>query len=93
MCDACFQTGDLNEKGDSSPPPKRSCLADGSAKRVTFNPNVQERALHRAPSPVTLKEVANIVVRFLDPFYTQGKFATKVRYFSRRCHVTWNLGG
>ncbi|TWW69611.1 ATP-dependent DNA helicase Q5 [Takifugu flavidus] len=70
-------TGDVNQEGDSSPPLKRSCPADGSARRVTFNPDVQERPLHQAPSPVTLKEAADIVVRYLDPFYTQGKFATK----------------
>uniref|UniRef100_A0A8C9X4D2 ATP-dependent DNA helicase n=1 Tax=Sander lucioperca TaxID=283035 RepID=A0A8C9X4D2_SANLU len=49
-------------------------------RRVTFNPNVQERALipaNEPPKPVTLKEAADIVVRYLDPFYTQGKFATK----------------
>lgn len=37
---------------------------------------------------MTLKEAADIVVRYLDPFYTQGKFATKVRYFGQLCHVT-----
>ncbi|XP_070779385.1 ATP-dependent DNA helicase Q5 [Enoplosus armatus] len=64
---------------ESSPPAKRSRPADGSGRRVTFNPNVQERALHpvNEPKPVTLKEAADIVVRYLDPFYTQGKFATK----------------
>lgn len=72
------QTGDADEKGDSSPPPKRSCPADGSSRRVTFNPHLQERVLHQEASPVTLKEAADIVVRYLDPFYTQGKFATKV---------------
>uniref|UniRef100_A0AAQ5Z1J3 ATP-dependent DNA helicase n=1 Tax=Amphiprion ocellaris TaxID=80972 RepID=A0AAQ5Z1J3_AMPOC len=29
------------------------------------------------PKPVMLKEAADIVVRYLDPFYKQGKFATK----------------
>jgi len=49
---------------------------------VTFNPQVQESLLEVAnepPKPATLKEVADIVVRCLDPFYKQGKFATKVR--------------
>ncbi|XP_070703751.1 ATP-dependent DNA helicase Q5 [Pempheris klunzingeri] len=62
---------------ECSPPAKRSRPAD---RRVTFNPTVQERALHpvnEPPKPVTLKEAADIVVRYLDPFYTQGKFATK----------------
>uniref|UniRef100_A0A8K9XFP0 Uncharacterized protein n=1 Tax=Oncorhynchus mykiss TaxID=8022 RepID=A0A8K9XFP0_ONCMY len=31
----------------------------------------------KAPKPVSLKEVADIVVRCLDPFYTQGKLAIK----------------
>jgi hypothetical protein len=31
------------------------------------------------PTPATLKEVADVVVRCLDPFYKQGKFCTKVR--------------
>ncbi|XP_034449921.1 ATP-dependent DNA helicase Q5 isoform X1 [Hippoglossus hippoglossus] len=64
----------------SSPPPKRSRPPDGSSRRVTFNPNVQERALQPAsepPTPLTLKEAADVVVRYLDPFYTRGKFATK----------------
>ncbi|KAK2833686.1 hypothetical protein Q5P01_017575 [Channa striata] len=73
------QTQTVTDK-QSSPPAKRSRAADGGSKRVTFNPNVQERALHpviELPKAVTLKEAANIVVRYLDPFYTQGKFATK----------------
>ncbi|XP_034749199.1 ATP-dependent DNA helicase Q5 isoform X2 [Etheostoma cragini] len=71
-------TGDIKvNKSESSPPAKRSRPLD---RRVTFNPNVQERALlpsNEPPKPVTLKEAADIVVRYLDPFYTQGKFATK----------------
>ncbi|XP_049924504.1 ATP-dependent DNA helicase Q5 [Epinephelus moara] len=62
---------------ESSPPAKRSRPAN---RKVTFNPQVQERALlpvNEPPKPVTLKETADIVVRYLDPFYTQGKFATK----------------
>uniref|UniRef100_A0A672Y969 ATP-dependent DNA helicase n=1 Tax=Sphaeramia orbicularis TaxID=375764 RepID=A0A672Y969_9TELE len=73
-------TDDMRAKRDTSPPAKRSRPADGTSRRVTFNPTVQERALHavnEAPKPVTLKEAADIVVRCLDPFYTQGKFATK----------------
>lgn len=71
---------DVKANRESSPPAKRSRPADG--RRVTFNPNVQERALlpvNEPPKPVTLKEAADIVVRYLDPFYTQGKFANKVR--------------
>ncbi|TKS91774.1 ATP-dependent DNA helicase Q5 [Collichthys lucidus] len=69
---------DVKANRESSPPAKRSRPADG--RRVTFNPNVQERALlpvNEPPKPVTLKEAADIVVRYLDPFYTQGKFANK----------------
>uniref|UniRef100_A0AAQ5ZQA2 ATP-dependent DNA helicase n=1 Tax=Amphiprion ocellaris TaxID=80972 RepID=A0AAQ5ZQA2_AMPOC len=65
---------------DLSPPAKRSRPTDGHSRRVTFNPSVQERALHPVnvpPKPVMLKEAADIVVRYLDPFYKQGKFATK----------------
>lgn len=53
---------------------------------MTFNPTVQEKTLHpvhEPPKSVTLKEAADIVVRYLDPFYTQGKFATKVRDIQR----------
>ncbi|XP_071330195.1 ATP-dependent DNA helicase Q5 isoform X2 [Trachinotus anak] len=73
-------TDDMKGNKESPPPAKRSRPADGSTRRVTFNPNVQERALHpvsEPPKSVTLKEAADIVVRYLDPFYTQGKFATK----------------
>ncbi|XP_058509863.1 ATP-dependent DNA helicase Q5 isoform X1 [Solea solea] len=73
-------TDDTRADGESSPPVKRSRPADGSSKRVTFNPKVQERALqprNEPPKTVTLKEVADIVIHYLDPFYTQGKFATK----------------
>lgn len=63
-----------------SPPAKRSRPSQGSRKKVTFNAAVQESSVTPAkdpPKPVTMKEVADIVVRCLDPFYTQGKFATK----------------
>uniref|UniRef100_A0A3Q3R753 ATP-dependent DNA helicase n=1 Tax=Monopterus albus TaxID=43700 RepID=A0A3Q3R753_MONAL len=69
------------EERESPPPAKRSRLADSSSsRRVTFNTNIQERALHPVNEPlkpVTLKEAADIVVHYLDPFYTQGRFATK----------------
>lgn len=72
----------MKAKRERSPPAKRSRIAEGSGRRVTFNPDVQERATKCAteqPKPATLKEAADIVVHYLDPFYTQGKFATKVR--------------
>lgn len=87
MLRVCFQlTGDVKVNGESPPPAKRSRPADSggstSRRRVTFNPTVQEKVLHpvnEPPKSVRLKEAADIVVRYLDPFYTQGKFATKVR--------------
>lgn len=83
----CFQSpGDGKLSGESPPPAKRSRLADSGKRRVTFNPTVQEKTLHpvhEPPKSVTLKEAADIVVRYLDPFYTQGKFATKVREIQR----------
>uniref|UniRef100_A0A3Q1FCI0 ATP-dependent DNA helicase n=1 Tax=Acanthochromis polyacanthus TaxID=80966 RepID=A0A3Q1FCI0_9TELE len=71
---------DIKEKRDLSPPAKRSRPTDGLDRRVSFDPSVQERALHPTKEPlkaVTLKEAADIVIRYLDPFYTQGRFATK----------------
>ncbi|XP_055741771.1 ATP-dependent DNA helicase Q5-like isoform X2 [Salvelinus fontinalis] len=71
-----------SEEREALPPAKCSCPLQDSRKKVTFNPNIQETVLEpgspsKAPKPVSLKEVADIVVRCLDPFYTQGKFATK----------------
>ncbi|CAN9505741.1 unnamed protein product [Ophioblennius macclurei] len=71
---------DTKTTGGTSPPAKRSRRSSGTTKRVSFNPTVEERELHPIPEPpkaVTLKEAADIVVRYLDPFYSQGKFATK----------------
>ncbi|XP_068434853.1 ATP-dependent DNA helicase Q5 [Clinocottus analis] len=70
-------TDDMKADRRSSPPVKRSRPAD---RKVTFNPDVQERPLlpvSELQKPVTLKEAADIVVRYLDPFYTKGKFANK----------------
>lgn len=79
-------TDDMKANGTPSPPAKRIRLAEdhGKRKRVTFNPRVQQKEStphprNVSPNTVTLKEAADIVVRCLDPFYTQGKFATKVR--------------
>lgn len=75
-------TDDVKVDRELSPPAKCRRATGGSSRRVTFNPNVQERPLlplSEPPKPVTLKEAADIVVRYLDPFYTQGKFASKVR--------------
>uniref|UniRef100_A0A8C2X0B7 ATP-dependent DNA helicase n=1 Tax=Cyclopterus lumpus TaxID=8103 RepID=A0A8C2X0B7_CYCLU len=79
----CVQfTDDMKADRGSSPPAKRNRPTD---RKVTFNPDVQERALlpvNEPPEPVTLKEAADIVVRYLDPFYTKGKFANKVLFKS-----------
>ncbi|KAM6905350.1 ATP-dependent DNA helicase Q5 [Xenentodon cancila] len=75
----------------SPPPAKRSRPADKSNRRVRFNLNVQERALKPAskpPTPVTLKEAADIVVPYLDPYYTRGKFATKELFKSFARHLS-----
>ncbi|TNN83388.1 ATP-dependent DNA helicase Q5 [Liparis tanakae] len=75
-------TGDVKADRGSSPPAKRNRPTE---RKVTFNPDVQERALQPAsepPEPVSLKEAADIVVRCLDPFYTRGKFANKVLFKS-----------
>ncbi|XP_034047111.1 ATP-dependent DNA helicase Q5 [Thalassophryne amazonica] len=74
-------TDDTKATRESSPPAKRSCTTeDVSSRRVTFNPNVQERVLHPVNQPskaLALKDAADIVVRCLNPFYRQGKFANK----------------
>nr|XP_020513060.1 ATP-dependent DNA helicase Q5-like [Labrus bergylta] len=72
--------GNAKANNELSPPAKRRRPADGRSKRVTFNPDVLERDLHpvsKCPPPVTLKEAADIVVRYLNPSYIKGKFATK----------------
>uniref|UniRef100_A0A3Q3G0N7 ATP-dependent DNA helicase n=1 Tax=Labrus bergylta TaxID=56723 RepID=A0A3Q3G0N7_9LABR len=77
----CVQLpGNAKANNELSPPAKRRRPADGRSKRVTFNPDVLERDLHpvsKCPPPVTLKEAADIVVRYLNPSYIKGKFATK----------------
>ncbi|XP_030646238.1 ATP-dependent DNA helicase Q5 [Chanos chanos] len=69
------------QDSESAPPAKRSRPLMENKRRVTFNPVVQESRLQPVISSsekaVMLKEAADIVVRCLDPFYKQGKFATK----------------
>lgn len=75
---------DRSEVRAPSPPVKRRRVLKDT-KRVTFDPVVQETQVEAlngdgagiSRKPVTLKEAADIVVRCLDPFYKQGKFATK----------------
>ncbi|XP_077395036.1 ATP-dependent DNA helicase Q5 isoform X2 [Festucalex cinctus] len=62
-------------KEEEPPPAKRGRLLDksdctGSSGRITHTEE-------EPSSAVTLKEAAGVVIRYLDPFYTQGKFANK----------------
>ncbi|KAG7281146.1 hypothetical protein CRUP_032849 [Coryphaenoides rupestris] len=83
-----------SERSPSPPPPakgSRPAQDPASRRKVTFNPQVQESLLEVAnepPKPATLKEVADIVVRCLDPFYKQGKFATKELFKSFARHLS-----
>uniref|UniRef100_A0A8C5SEZ0 Uncharacterized protein n=1 Tax=Laticauda laticaudata TaxID=8630 RepID=A0A8C5SEZ0_LATLA len=56
-------------------------------KKVTFDPNLSQddkegttRAIQPPSKTLSLKETANIVVKYLTPFYKSGKFASKVGY-------------
>ncbi|XP_026523244.1 ATP-dependent DNA helicase Q5 isoform X1 [Notechis scutatus] len=59
--------------------------ADSLAKKkVTFDPNLSQddkegttRAIQPPSKTLSLKETANIVVKYLTPFYKSGKFASK----------------
>uniref|UniRef100_A0A670XTB5 ATP-dependent DNA helicase n=1 Tax=Pseudonaja textilis TaxID=8673 RepID=A0A670XTB5_PSETE len=53
-------------------------------KKVTFDPNLSQddkegttRAIQPHSKTLSLKETANIVVKYLTPFYKSGKFASK----------------
>ncbi|XP_057672933.1 ATP-dependent DNA helicase Q5 [Corythoichthys intestinalis] len=68
----------LEAKLEEPPPAKRGRLVDDSESRL--KPTAQQRVVNMVNEPktaVTLKEAADVVVRYLDPFYTRGKFATK----------------
>lgn len=58
-------------------------------KKVTFDSNLEQcdKGSSKTIQPVTkgisLKETADIVVKYLTPFYKGGKFASKVEYNSR----------
>ncbi|XP_061761804.1 ATP-dependent DNA helicase Q5 isoform X1 [Nerophis ophidion] len=74
------ETCALEAQQEQPPPAKRgrSVESKGSSRRVTFDFTMQQRVLQTGPiTTVTLKEAADVVVRYLDPFYTQGKFANK----------------
>ncbi|XP_077475117.1 ATP-dependent DNA helicase Q5 [Stigmatopora argus] len=67
------------------PPPKRGRLVEDNESRLTFKPPTGQTAAKVVDDPktaVTLKEAADVVVRYLDPFYTSGKFATKALFKS-----------
>uniref|UniRef100_A0A3Q2PWU7 ATP-dependent DNA helicase Q5 n=1 Tax=Fundulus heteroclitus TaxID=8078 RepID=A0A3Q2PWU7_FUNHE len=73
------------EQKEPSAAAKRSRTLGAHQRRVTFNLKVTERSLPDLGEPaaaVTLKEAANIVVHCLDPYYSQGKFATKALFKS-----------
>ncbi|KAM4716927.1 ATP-dependent DNA helicase Q5 [Anableps anableps] len=73
------------EQKAMSPVAKRSRTLGANKRRVTFNPEVQERSLAPLGEPVkavTLQEAANIVVHYLNPYYSQRKFANKALFKS-----------
>lgn len=76
----CLQITDeaRAEQKETCPAPKCGRTLGASKRRVTFHPQVQERSLPPRGEAVTLKEAANVVVHYLDPYYSQGKFANKV---------------
>lgn len=54
-------------------------------KKVTFDPSLSQvdkegttKTIQPAAKGVSLKETADIVVKYLTPFYKGGKFASKV---------------
>lgn len=56
-------------------------------KKVTFDPNLSQtdkegttKTIHSSTKALSLKETADIVVKYLTPFYKDGKFASKVGY-------------
>lgn len=68
----------LQSEGKASGPVK---------KKVTFDPNLSQtdkegttKIFHPSTKALTLKETADIVVKYLTPFYKGGKFASKVGY-------------
>ncbi|KAG5833035.1 hypothetical protein ANANG_G00297580 [Anguilla anguilla] len=63
------------ENGDR-PASKRHRPLQDSKRQVTFNSSVQEKHESQAATEA-VQEAADIVVHYLDPLYSQGKFATK----------------
>ncbi|XP_072298636.1 ATP-dependent DNA helicase Q5 [Eucyclogobius newberryi] len=65
-------------------------------EKVTFNSEAEEKAVlpvTEPPTAVTLKEAADIVVRCLDPFYSKGRFSTKVLFKSFARFLSHLLAG
>ncbi|CAL8274875.1 unnamed protein product [Lota lota] len=85
---------DMENGADEPPPPAKRSRAEPEAvsrRRVTFNPQVEESLLevsNAPPKAASLKEVADIVVRCLDPFYQQGRFSTKELFKSFARHLS-----
>lgn len=93
----CLQLADevKAEQKESSSEAKRSRTLGVTKRRVTFNPEVQKRLLPPPSKPteaVTLKEAADIVVRYLDPYYHQGKFANKVGRTRNKVNYLFSVG-
>ncbi|XP_054614957.1 ATP-dependent DNA helicase Q5 [Dunckerocampus dactyliophorus] len=75
---ACvIQEACVSEAKQEQPPPAKRGRREGSRRKVTFDPTVQQRVVQDPTTTVTLKEAADVVVRYLDPFYIRGKFANK----------------
>ncbi|XP_070596016.1 ATP-dependent DNA helicase Q5 isoform X2 [Erythrolamprus reginae] len=62
--------------------------ADRLAKKVSFDPNLSQddkegtrRSTYSRSKTLTLKETADIVVKYLTPFYKSGRFASKQQCF------------
>uniref|UniRef100_A0A8C4ZA61 ATP-dependent DNA helicase n=1 Tax=Gadus morhua TaxID=8049 RepID=A0A8C4ZA61_GADMO len=78
-------------RGSADPDEEKPLGASDQSRRVTFNPQVEESLLKVSdtpPTPATLKEVADVVVRCLDPFYKQGKFCTKELFKAFARHLS-----
>ncbi|XP_042559122.1 ATP-dependent DNA helicase Q5 [Clupea harengus] len=98
----------VKEEAEESPETKSppSKLAQrhpaDTRRRVTFNPSVQEQrfetgsdaaAVAAAARVATLKEAADAVVKYLDPHYKQGRFASRELFKAFAKHMSHLLTG
>ncbi|XP_074870733.1 ATP-dependent DNA helicase Q5 isoform X3 [Carettochelys insculpta] len=67
-------------------------------KKVTFDPSLSQvdkegttKSIHPATKGVSLKETADIVVKYLTPFYKGGKFASKELFKGFARHLSHSL--